>query len=312
MPTDPATSQPAGGGNGDVGAERIRVSPLASRLAAENGMDVRTLQGSGPGGRIVQKDVLAAIASGGASACAAERPARSGPGSGGQTVTTLSKMRSAIAAALQRSKQLVPHFYETIDIDLGQIVHMRQSMNAALEKEGLRLSISDFVYKAVAAALLKHPILNSRFDSEKGQITSYGQVNLGIAVSIPDGLIVPVLRSVEDMGLKELHRRSADLFERARAQRLRREESSEATFTVTSLGGHGVREFSAIINPPEVAILAVGAAESRPVVRDGAIVSRTMLTVTLSCDHRVVDGVAAAEFLATLKGLLEEPWLMLA
>jgi pyruvate dehydrogenase E2 component (dihydrolipoamide acetyltransferase) len=311
MPTEmtPASSV---GGDGDTGTERIRVSPLASRLAAENGLDLRALRGSGPGGRIVQKDVLAAIASGSTSASAAEGLALSGPGSGGRTITSLSKMRSAIAAALQRSKQLVPHFYETIDIDLEQITHIRESMNTALEKEGLRLSISDFVNKAVAAALLRHPVLNSRFDAEKGQVASYGQVNLGIAVSIPDGLIVPVLRNVEKMGLKEIRRRSADLVERARAQRLRREESSEATFTVTSLGGYGVREFSAIINPPEVAILAVGAAETRPVVRDGAVISRTMLTVTLSCDHRVVDGVAAAEFLATLKGLLEEPWLMLA
>ena len=305
---------PAGGEGKET--TRVKVSPLASRMAAEHGLDLRNVKGSGPGSRVVQKDILAAV--GGASAVpaasAAAAPAASlAPivGSGEKKVAPISKIRSAIAAALQRSKQQVPHFYETIDIDLENVVHLRERINEQLEKEKVRVSISDFVYKAVAAALLKHPILNSRFNAEKGEVTTYGDVNLGIAVSIPDGLIVPVLRSVDRMGLREIRVRSVDLVERARQQRLKRDESSEATFSITSLGAYGLREFSAIINAPEVAILAVGAAEQRAVVRNGQIVPRTMLTVTLSCDHRVVDGAVAAAFLSTLKGLLEEPAMIL-
>ncbi|MGA2500605.1 MAG: dihydrolipoamide acetyltransferase family protein [Tepidisphaeraceae bacterium] len=292
---------------------RLKVSPLASRIAAEHGLDVRNLQGSGPGGRIVQKDVLAAVGGTPATA-AAVIPAPTFAamvGGGEKKVVPISKMRSAIAAALQRSKQQVPHFYETIDIDLENVVHLRERINEQLEKEKVRLSISDFVYKAVAAALHRHPVLNSRFNAEKGEVTTYGDVNLGIAVAIPDGLIVPVLRRVDRMGLKEIRIRSVDLVERARQQRLKREESSEATFSITSLGAYGLREFSAIINAPEVAILAVGAAEQRAVVRNAQVVPRTMLTVTLSCDHRVVDGAVAAAFMSTLKGLLEEPAMIL-
>ena len=160
-------------------------------------------------------------------------------------------------------------------------------------------------------SLGKHPVLNARFDAAKNEITRYSDVNLGIAVAVPDGLIVPVLRAVNRMGLKEIRQRSADLIERARAQKLRREEQTEGTFTISSLGTMGIREFNAIINPPEVGILAVGSAEKRAVVKGDAIVIRTVLTVTLSADHRVVDGAVAAEFLQTLKQTMEEPGMML-
>jgi pyruvate dehydrogenase E2 component (dihydrolipoamide acetyltransferase) len=188
---------------------------------------------------------------------------------------------------------------------------LRERLNAKLEKEKVRLSVADFITKAVAGALVRHPALNARFDAAKGEITQYGDVNMGLAVAIPDGLIVPVLRGVQAMGLKEIRQRSVDLYDRARAQRLKREEQSEATFTISSLGSFGIKEFSAIINPPEVGILAVGTAEKRAVVRNDQIVARTMMTVTLSCDHRVVDGATAAEFLKTLKDLLEEPGMLL-
>jgi pyruvate dehydrogenase E2 component (dihydrolipoamide acetyltransferase) len=220
-------------------------------------------------------------------------------------------MRAAIAAALLRSKQTIPHFYETIDIDVEPLTQLRSRLNAQLEKENIRLSLADFINQAVVFALGKHPALNARFNPESNEITRYGDVNLGIAVAVPDGLIVPILRAVNHMGLKEIRQRSSDLIERARAQKLRREEQTEGTFTISSLGGYGIREFSAIINPPEVAILAVGAAEKRPVCKGDQIVPRTMLTVTLSADHRVVDGATAAEFLATLKSTLEEPGTML-
>jgi pyruvate dehydrogenase E2 component (dihydrolipoamide acetyltransferase) len=290
---------PHRGGNG----HRMFASPLARRIALDKGIDLLQVHGSGPNGRIVQKDVMSFTPA------AATDSSLLGPG---QTqVMAMTKMRSAIAIALQKSKQVIPHFYESIDIDIEALTQMRERLNRQLEKEKIRLSIADFITRAVASSLIKNPTLNSRFNSEKGEITRYGDVNLGIAVAIPDGLIVPVLRGVRQMGLKEIRRRSSDLIERARQQKLKREEMSEGTFTISSLGTSGIKSFSAIINPPEVAILAVGSAEKRAVVVGDQIVARTMLTVTLSADHRVVDGAVAAAFLMTLKQLLEEPGMML-
>ncbi|HEV8604327.1 MAG TPA: dihydrolipoamide acetyltransferase family protein [Tepidisphaeraceae bacterium] len=305
-PDRPGEKGSAGNGHG-----RVRISPLAKRIAQDKGIDPSQVRGSGPGGRIVQRDVLTFIEHGGA-----QRPAQMPPSSptlagGEKKVIPMTKMRLAIATALQRSKQTVPHFYETIDIDVEEISRLRERLNQKLEAEKIRLSIADFLTKGVAFALVRHPALNSRFNSEKGEITQYGDVNLGIAVAIPDGLIVPVLRGVNYMGLREIRQATADLVERARAQRLRREEQTEATFTITSLGTYGVREFNAIINPPEVGILAIGAAEKRPVVRENQIVPRTTLTASLSADHRAVDGATAAEFLRTLKQVLEEPGMLL-
>jgi pyruvate dehydrogenase E2 component (dihydrolipoamide acetyltransferase) len=306
--------------------ERIKVSPLARRIAAQMDVDLARVRGTGPGGRIVQRDILAAAkaapvavpvpAPAPAGAPAPAKPAapavslapRIGPG---QTdIITLTKMRSVIAQRLQQSMQMIPHFYETIDIDVEEASQLRARLNKSLEKEGFRLSLADMLCKAVALALVSHPQLNATFDGQ--QITRHGDVNLGIAVALREGLIVPVLRGVHQMGLREIRARSVDLIERARAQKLRQEELSGATFTISNLGGYGIRQFTAIINPPEVAILAVGTAEKRPVVTaDDTLVPRTILTVTLSADHRVVDGASAAEFLRTLKQLLEEPGMML-
>jgi pyruvate dehydrogenase E2 component (dihydrolipoamide acetyltransferase) len=302
---------PERGGNGE---DRVRVSPLAKRIAQDRGVDLNQLEGSGPGGRIIQKDVLEAAERGGGGSAgqaqtAPQLPAR--VGSGQTEKVQLSKMRTAIATALQRSKQNVPHFYETMDIDVEEISRLRERLNQRLEKEKIRLSIGDFVTQAVAAALRRHPQLNATFDPSKNEITRYGDVNLGIAVALPEGLIVPVLRGVDQMGLKEIRQRSVDIVERARAQRLKGEEMKGATFTVSNLGAYGVREFMAIVNPPEVGILAVGGAEKRAVVQGGQIVARTVMTVTLSADHRVVDGATAADFLRTLRGLLEEPGMQL-
>src|SRR5438552_4369101 len=183
-------------------------------------------------------------------------------------------------------------------------------MNKALEKSGVRLSVGDFVAKGVATALTQHRVINAHFNGT--EITTFPDVNLGMAVALPNGLIVPVLRNINQMGLAEIRVRSADLVDRAREQRLKQDELTGATFTVSNLGMFGVREFSAIINPPEVAILAVGNAEKRAVVKGDQIVPRTMMTVTLSADHRAVDGATAAEFLGVLRQLLEEPAMMLA
>ena len=310
-----ATAVPPLPQNGGNGEDRLRVSPLARRIATDRGVDLNQLAGSGPAGRIVQKDVLAAAEGGLARTSAAATP--SSPhlparvGTGQTEKIQLSKMRTAIATALQRSKQNVPHFYETMDIDVEEISQLRQRLNQRLEKEKIRLSLGDFVTQAVAAALRRHPQLNATFDPAKNEITRYGDVNLGIAVALPDGLIVPVLRGVDQMGLKEIRQRSVDIVERARAQRLKGEEMKGATFTVSNLGVFGVREFMAILNPPEVGILAVGSAEKRAVVKGDQVVARTVMTVTLSADHRVVDGATAAEFLRTLRELLEEPAMQL-
>ncbi len=306
----PVPPLPQAKGNGE--SHRVRVSPLAKRIATENKLDLSRVPGSGPEGRIVQRDVLSYLENGGGKESAASAPAATPVVlSGEKQVITLTKMRTAIAAALLRSKQTVPHFYETIDIDVTDLSQLRERLNKRLEKEKVRLSLADFITKAVASTLIQHPALNARFNSEKGEITRYGDVNLGIAVSVPDGLIVPVLRGVNLLGLKEIRARSEDLIKRGRDQRLKREEMSEATFTISSLGTFGIRDFSAIINPPEVGILAVGAAEKRAVVKGDAIVIRTMMSVTLSCDHRVVDGATAADFLRSLKETLEEPGMLL-
>jgi len=321
----PPLSARGGNGEGNGHGERVKVTPLARRIAEENGIDLSQVQGSGPGGRIVQQDVLNFMENGGKSAPDVRPGLRADAKDSGKPAPTLppamvtgekqiipmTKMRIAIAAALQRSKQTVPHFYETIDVDMEQVSGLREKLNHRLESEDIRLSLADFVHKAVASALVRHPALNARYNAEKNEITRYADVNLGLAVAIPDGLIVPVLRGANHMGLRELRVRSADLFDRAKAQRLKREEQSEATFTVSGLGQWGVREFSAIINPPEVAILAVGAAEKRAVVRGEQVVGRTTMSLTLSCDHRAVDGATGAEFLRTLKELLEDPGMML-
>jgi pyruvate dehydrogenase E2 component (dihydrolipoamide acetyltransferase) len=285
---------------------RLKASPLARRIAADKGIDLASLKGSGPSGRIVQSDVLAYKPAAPAAAPAA-LPVRVPSGQKG--VIPLTKMRSAIAAQLLKSKQSIPHFYEMIDIDVEDVSKLRERLNKSLEAEKIRISIGDIIAKAVATALVRHPTLNSTFNGN--EVTRYGDVNLGLAVALPEGLIVPVLRGINQMGLKEIRQRSAELVEKARTGKLKQDDRTGATFTVSNLGTFGIREFSAIVNPPEVGILAIAAAEKRAVVRHDQIVARTMLTVTLSADHRVVDGADGAEFLRTLKHLLEEPGLML-
>ena len=313
------TSPPKGEKNGDG---RIRVSPLAKRIAQEHGIDLKQIEGSGPGGRIVKQDILdfaakapaaspqkaevrQVQATGGAAPVLAQRMQ-----TGAKEVIPLTKMRGVIATRLQQSKQNIPHFYETIDCDVEELSQLRARLNEQLAKQKVKLSLGDLVAKAIATALLEHPALNAHFNGK--EIIRFGDVNLGMAVALPEGLIVPVLRGIDQMSLREIRVRSSDLVDRARQQRLKQDEMTGATFTVSNLGMFGVREFSAIINPPEVGILAVGGAEKRAVVKGDQIVARTMMTLTLSCDHRAVDGATAAEFLSTLRQLLEEPGLMLA
>lgn len=293
------------------GNGRIKASPLARRIAEDKGIDLKDVRGSGPNGRIVQKDIEAYTPSArpvSSGRDAAPLPSRVAKGS--KEVITLTKMRTVIAQRLQQSKQNLPHFYETIDIDVESLTSLREKLNKQFEKEKIKTSISDFVNKAVASSLVQHPGLNAHFNSQKNEIARFGDVNLGIAVALPEGLMVPVLRNIDQMGIKEIRQRSVELAEKARAGRLKQDELSGATFTVSTLGMYGIREFAAIINPPEVGILAVGTAEPRAVVRNGQVVARTIMTVTISVDHRAIDGASAAEFLRTFKMMLEEPAMM--
>jgi pyruvate dehydrogenase E2 component (dihydrolipoamide acetyltransferase) len=319
-PTHAIPPVPHGHGNGN--GDRIVASPLARRIAADKGIDLHQIQGTGPNGRITQQDVLgfspakvvptpaaersAAPDSSSASATSASASARV-PGK--TEVIPMTKMRTAIAAALQRSKQQIPHFYATIEVDVEELSALRVRLNKQLEKTGVKLSLADLVHKAVCAALLRHPALNATFDGT--QITRHSDVHLGIAVAVPDGLIVPVLKHADKMGLAEIREKTGPLIDRARAGKQKQDEASGGTFTVSNLGNFGIHDFAAIINPPQVAILGVGAAEKRAVVRNDQIVARTMMALTLSADHRVVDGATGAEFLRTLKALLEEPGMML-
>ncbi len=295
---------------------RIKASPLARRVAKDLGLELSSIKGSGPNGRIVQADVVGAKDKSGAAAPAATKSAAPALptrlATGATEKITLNKMRQTIANRLQLSKQTIPHFYETVEIDMTAAVELRKKLLEMYEKkEGVRISIGDIIAKAVASSLKAVPQLNATFDDKTSTVTRFGDVNLGMAVALPDGLIVPVLRSIDQMSFKEIRVKSTDLVDRARGQKLKRDEMSGATFTVSNLGLMGIREFSAIVNPPEVGILAIGASVDRPVVRDGQIVVRNMMTVTLSCDHRVIDGAVAASFLVTLKSFLEVPALML-
>ena len=321
---------PAADSNGSASSKggRVKASPLAKRIAAMKNIDLGQLTGSGPGGRIVQKDVLDFEESGGGGKPASDVASRKQRDDGltppkiaapvlpqrisaGETEQLqLSKMRSTIAKRLVMAKQNLPHFYETVDIELDAAEALRAKLNKQLEKEGIRLSIGDLIAKAIAVTLQHHPVLNSTFDGTT--ITRHGDVHLGMAVALDDGLIVPVLKNIDQMGFREIRLRSKELVDKARAQKLKGDEMSGATFTVSNLGGFGVKEFIAIVNPPEVGILAIGAGTKRAVVADdGSIVARTVMTVTLSADHRVVDGADSARFLGTLKGMLEEPGMML-
>jgi len=291
----------------DNGDRPQRVSPLARRMAQDKGIDLNRIQGSGPNGRIIERDLAQTSSS---APAAASQAAVSQIAPGKKEIIPLSKMRLTIAKRLVLSKQSIPHFYETIDVDVEDLSALRSQMNKRLAKESIKVSIGDFVARAVVLALAEHPALNATFDGS--QITRMGDVNLGMAVAIPDGLIVPVLKNANRLSIREIRQRSVDLADRARAQRLKQDEMTGATFTVSNLGAYGIREFSAIVNPPEVAILAVGAAEKRPTVYNDAVVARTMMTLTLSADHRVVDGATAAEFLRTLKSLLHEPGMLVA
>ena len=285
-------------------ANRIFASPLARRIAADRGVDLASLSGSGPHGRILRRDVEAAE-----TAPAAVRPAvDQAVVQGASTLEPNSQMRRIIASRLQESKQTAPHFYLTIDCEIDALLAARRQMNDQAP-EGVKISVNDLVIRAAAMALIKVPKANASWEGENTRLFTHADI--AMAVAVDGGLVTPVIWAAEKKGLAEVASVSRDLATRARDGKLAPEEFTGGSFTISNLGMYGVREFAAVINPPQGAILAVGAGEQRPVVKDGQLAVATVMTVTLSADHRVVDGAVGAEWLQAFKGYVEAPVTML-
>lgn len=291
---------------------RIKASPLARRLAAEAGLELGQVQGTGPGGRITKRDIEAAAAAPAPAAPAAAPVAAYQPPVAMAEVEEIpvSQMRKTIARRLAESIGPIPTFYLTTEVDMGRMLEVRQQINRRLEAQGARVSINDLLIKAVAAALVRHPEVNSSWG--ESVVRRYGRVHIGVAVAVEDGLITPIVRDADRKGVAQIAGEVRELAGRARERKLAPEEYTGATFSISNLGMFGIQEFTAIINPPEAAILAVGTVEEKAVVEDGQIVVRSRMRLTMSCDHRVIDGATGAKFLQTLKDNLEEPTMMLA
>ncbi len=300
--------------------ERIFASPLAKRIAKQSGIDLSTIKGSGPNGRIVKADVegkpahAPAAAPAAAAPAAPPAPAAPKPAAPAPVITAPHKklpnstMRKVIAKRLTESKQSVPHFYLTVNIELDKLLALRAELNAKSPKDGpgaFKLSVNDLIIKACGIALRRHPNVNASWTDEA--IIQYDEVDISIAVAIPDGLITPIIKGADRLGLAAISNSMKDLAGRAKAGKLKPEEFQGGGFSISNLGMFGISEFSAIINPPQAAILAVGAGEKRPVIKGDEIKIATVMSATLSADHRVVDGALGAEFLQTLRGLIEEP-----
>ena len=298
-PVNPGSSQKAG---------RIFASPLARRIAADRGIDLAGLSGSGPHGRILRRDVEAAptVAEGGAAATG--RMMTGSVEQGASELVPNNQMRKVIAERLQQSKQTAPHFYLSVDCEIDALLAARKSMNAAAD-EGIKISVNDLVIRAAAMALIKVPAANASWEGEHTRL--YKHADISMAVAVDGGLVTPVIWAAEQKGLAALSQITQDLAKRAREGSLSPEEYNGGSFTISNLGMFGVRDFAAVINPPQGAILAVGAGQERPVVREGALAVATVMTVTLSCDHRVVDGAVGASWLQAFKSYIENPVTML-
>jgi pyruvate dehydrogenase E2 component (dihydrolipoamide acetyltransferase) len=300
---------PAGG--------RVKSSPLARRLAKEGGIEIGSVQGTGPGGRIVRRDVEQAVAGGkerpaAAAGAPGRQPAAVEPSTGARyREHPLSQMRKTIARRLSQSIGPVPHFFLTVEADMGEAMRLRGRINERFASEGVKASPNDLVIKAVAMALKHHPFVNAAWTGEA--IRLYEQVHVGVAVAVEEGLITPVIRDADRKGIAEIAREVKELAGRAREKKLKPEEYTGGTFSISNLGMFGIEEFTAVINPPEAAILAVGAIGPKVVVDgEGNMAVRQRMRMTLSCDHRVIDGATGAAFLQTLVAYLEDPLLMIA
>ncbi len=332
------------GGNG-TGGGRIFASPLARKIAAESGVSLTDVKGSGPSGRIIRKDVEAAIAapptpssatslaprSAAADVAAANQASRPPtralatpvpmvPAMGSRLqaqLVPLSNMRRTIARRLVESKTQIPHYQVTVEVDMDALVALRSQLNEQLGAQGVKLSVNDFLVRACALAMHQHPFVNSRWvptpNNESVEILP--DVNIGVAIALDEsrggGLVVATIRHADQIGLRQISAQTKALSDKARTKGLTIEEMSDATFTISNLGMFGVDRFTAIINPPNVAILAVGAAVQKPVVKDGQLAAGWVMTMTMSSDHRVVDGAMAAAYLNSVKGLLEKPATLL-
>ncbi len=289
--------------------ERIKASPLARKIAQEHGIDLRLLQGTGPQGRIVERDVLAYLEKMRPPVPApapAVAPAAPAPAIAART-EPLNRLRQITAQRTTEAKQTIPHFYLTMEIDMEEALALRAKLNSL--EESLRISVNDMIVKACAVALEKHPIVNASYHD--GQLVYPDGIHIGIAVAVEEGLLVAVVRHCEGKSLRRIAQESQALVQKAREGKLLPDEMTGNTFTVSNLGMFDIDEFSAIINPPASAILAVGAVKKLPVVlEDGSIQPRARMKVTLSCDHRVLDGATGARFLQELKRVLENPVLM--
>ncbi len=301
------------------GSQRILASPLARRLAAERGLDLAALTGSGPHGRIIRVDVEAAAMAPGPAKVATPSPvpapapaaslAQLGYPEDSYTLVPLDGMRRTVARRLTESARDIPHFPLTIDVEIDALLAARSRINSLLEPRGVKVSVNDLVIKAAALALKQVPEANASFTPEG--IALHRHADISMAVAVDGGLITPIIRKAEQKGLAEIALEAKDLAERARNRKLKPEEFQGGTFSISNLGMFGIRQFGSIINPPQGAILSVGAGEARAVVRDGQVVIRTLMTVTLTCDHRVIDGAIGARWLAAFRALIEEPVTMI-
>jgi pyruvate dehydrogenase E2 component (dihydrolipoamide acetyltransferase) len=317
----PAAAPAPQAGNGHD-SSRLIASPLARRMAAQAGLDLAAIKGSGPQGRIVKADIDAALSRGPAPVARAPVPMQApaarpplpapspfAPVTGDPPFTQKphSQMRRVIARRLTEAKQTVPHFYETIDCEIDELLRIRKVLNDGTE--GLNVSVNDFVIRAAGLALRQVPAANASWSDDA--IILWERADIAMAVALDDGLITPIIRGADLKGLQQIAAETKDLAARARAGKLKLEEFQGGTFSISNLGMYGIREFAAVINPPQGCILAVGAGAPRPVVKDGQLAVATVMSCTISCDHRAVDGAVGAQFLGAFKRLIDEPARML-
>ncbi|WP_415237736.1 pyruvate dehydrogenase complex dihydrolipoamide acetyltransferase [Sneathiella sp.] len=327
-PEKPAKQSGGSAGDKVVTGGRVFASPLARRIASNEGVDVADIDGTGPRGRVIKADVEAFVKSGGAAARKSDAKAEDSAKAGGTTAqptassgpvaTTpphageheeiaLNGMRKTIAKRLTEAKQTIPHFYLTVECELDNLLSMRKDLNA--RGDDYKISVNDFVIRASALALRKLPQANAIWGGDK--ILQYKDIDIAVAVAVDGGLITPVVRTADQKGLASISNEMKSLAGKAKDGKLMPEEYQGGCFSISNLGMFGIKEFSAVINPPQSAILAVGAGEQRPVIRDGAVAIATVMSVTLSCDHRVIDGAVGAELLKYFKGYIEEPLTMM-
>jgi pyruvate dehydrogenase E2 component (dihydrolipoamide acetyltransferase) len=307
-PATPAVAAPSGD-------TRVKASPLAKSIARQQGLDISSLIGSGDNGRVVKKDIEAALQGKTPAPQAVVQPAPVAPAApavvqpipvaestGAFEDKRVSQMRKVIAKRLSESKFGAPHFYLNVEINMEKAIQMRQQVNAVAD---VKVSFNDFVIRAAAAALRQHPAINASWLGDA--IRYHKQVNIGVAVAIDEGLVVPVIRNADIKTLSQINTEVKTMAGKARDRKLQPEEMQGNTFTISNLGMFGIESFTAIINPPDACIMAVGAIIEKPIVKDGTITIGNMMKVTLSCDHRVVDGALGAQFLQTFKAILEDP-----